>query len=302
MTSPTSRTPGADSAGAVTKPGPRVVAAKPPEVEEWVDELIHRPLARHLVRLLLRTPITPNQVTLLSTLVGVSAGVAIAVGATRPEWRLLSALLLFCAVVLDCCDGQLARARGISSTYGAILDGLSDYAVGVAMGIGGSYYMVIVLGSNWWWLAGLAGIASSAVQSALFDHTKSRYIARTGGGYAEREEDLDKVSADRDRSLKERRLKDAFLLWSYLLYTRAQHRAMAIPAAADPVAFRTRHAGHMRAWTWMGIGTHFALAYLFTALTYWWPPAAAVYFVACATLFNLLLGALLLGDRWNSGA
>lgn len=300
MTSPTSRTPGPDSAGAVSSAQLPVTAAKPPEVEEWVDEVIHRPLAKRLVRLLVHTPITPNHVTLLSALVGMSAGVAIAVGATRPEWRLFAGLLLFCAVVLDCCDGQLARAKGISSTYGAILDGISDYAVGVAMGVGGSYYMAVVLGSNWWWLVGLAGIGSAAVQSALFDHTKSRYIARVGGGYVEREEDLDKVSADHAAARREGRIKDAVLLWTYLVYTRAQHRALAIPAAVDPVAFRARHAGRMRAWTWLGIGTHFALAYLFCALSYWWPGAAAVYFVTCATLLNLLLGVLLLGDRWTS--
>lgn len=299
MTSPTSRTPGPDSAGAASNPRPPVAAAKPPEVEEWVDEKLHRPLARRLVRLLLRTALTPNHVTLLSAFVGVSAGVAFAAGAERPEWRLLAGLLLFCSVILDCSDGQLARAKGISSTLGGVLDGGSDYAVGLAMGIGGSYYMAVVFGSNWWWLVGLAGILSAAVQSALFDHTKTRYIARVGGGYAEREEDLDKLSADRARALRERRLWDAFLLWGYLKYSRAQHRAFTIPPAGDPVAFRARHAGQMRAWTWQGIGTHFALAYLFCALSYWWAAAAAVYFVACATVLNLLLVVLLVRDRWT---
>jgi hypothetical protein len=271
-------------------------------VEEWVDEHIHRPIARQLVRLLVRTPLTPNHVTLLAALMGVAAGAAVVLGVERPAWRLVAGLLLFCSVVLDCSDGQLARARGTSSTYGAILDGLSDYVVGLAMGISGSLYMAGTLGSNWWWLVGLAGIASSAVQSALFDHTKSRYIARVGGGYAEREEDLDKIAADLARARRERRLRDAVLLWVYLSYSRAQHQALAIPPADDPAGFRARHAGRMRAWTWLGIGTHFALAYLMTALAYWWAPAAAVYFVATATVFNLFLLVLLLGDRWTTPA
>jgi len=295
MTSPTSRTPGRDSGTSAASPTPG--AGKPPEVEEWVDETIHRPLARRLVRLLLRTSITPNQVTILSALMGVSAGVVVGAAVERPAWRLVAGLLLFCSVVLDCCDGQLARARGTASTYGGILDGLSDYAVGLAMGIGGSYYMVGVLGSNWWWLVGVAGIAGSAVQSALFDHTKTRYIARVGGGYAEREEDLDKLSADCARAWRERRIKDAAVLWIYIEYSRAQHRALAIPPASDPAAFRARRAGRMRAWTWLGIGTHFALAYLLCIVSYWWAPASAGYFVISATVLNLLLVVLLLWDR-----
>lgn len=297
MTSPTSRTPGPGSAGAATSPLP---AGKPPEVEEWVDETIHRPLARQVVRLLVRTPLTPNHVTLLSGLLGVGAGVAVAFGAEHPGWRLGSALLLFACVVCDCCDGQLARLRGTSSTYGAILDGVADYAVGLAMGIGGSYFMVQALGSPWWWLVGAAGLASSVVQAALFDHAKTSYIARLRSGYAEREDDPEKIAADLVRARQERRYRDALLLWLYLGYSRAQHRALALPRAEDPVAFRARHAGRMRAWTWQGGGTHLTLAYSATALSYWWLPAAAGYFVATTTVFNVGLLLLLRGDRWTT--
>jgi len=92
--------------------------SKPVEVEELVDLRIHRPLAARLIPLLVRTPITPNQVTLLSGFTGILAGVCLALGATRPVMCLVSGALLFLSVVLDCCDGQLARARGISSTTG----------------------------------------------------------------------------------------------------------------------------------------------------------------------------------------
>lgn len=73
MTSPTSRTPGPASPASGGSP----VAVKPLEAEELVDEYFHRPPARIVVRFLARTPITPNQVTLLSGLVGVAAGVLV---------------------------------------------------------------------------------------------------------------------------------------------------------------------------------------------------------------------------------
>lgn len=289
MTSPTSRTPGP---ALPASPAP-AAPAKPPEVEEWVDERIHRPLARRVVALLLHTPITPNQVTLLSGLVGVAGGLVTGLAADWPAGRLVGAALLFAAVVLDCCDGQLARARKISSTYGAILDGIADYAVGVALGVGAGFYMTATLGSPWYWLLALAGIASSAVQSALFDHTKSRYIARAGAGYSEREEDLGAVRAERDRAWRERRLRDALLLALYHNYSRVQHAALQIAPAADPAAYRAANAGRMRAWTLLGIGTHFAVGYVLLAASYWWPAAIAAYFALCTTLFNLYLVVLM---------
>ncbi len=297
MTSRISRTPARGSPG---EPGPGTTSSeksppapvKPPEVEELVDEYLHRPIARRLVDLLVHTPLTPNQITLIAALVGVAAGLMIPFGVGRPRVLLAGGLLLFAAVVLDCCDGQLARRKGISSTYGAILDGIGDYAVGLAMGIGGSLYAVGLTGNRWYWLLGLVGIVSSAVQSALFDHTKTRYIARAGGGYAEREEDLDRVEQNRAQAWSQRRYRDALLLWVYLSYSRAQHAAMTIGPAEDPVAYRRANAGRMRAWTFMGIGTHFAFAYLSVIVGYWWPPGPVLYFVGTATLFNLALAIL----------
>jgi len=205
---------------------------------------------------------------------------------------LVSGALLFLSVVLDCCDGQLARARGISSTTGAILDGVADYLVGIALAIGASYFMVMYYHSLWFALLGLAGAASSALQSALFDHAKTRYIARVGGGYLEREEDVAEVARNREAARAAGRWGDVFLFWVYERYSIAQHAALRIAPVNDPVAYRSQNAGRMRAWTWLGIGTHFALAYLFLALTAAWPHATAVYMALCATVLNVYLAAL----------
>lgn len=293
MTSPTSRTPAPGSPGEGA-PGPAgtpvrqaAVPAKPREVEELVDEYIHRPLARRVVAVLVRTPITPNQVTLISGALGAGGGLAFALGAADRRWCLVAGLLLFVSVVLDCCDGQLARIRQVSSTTGAILDGIADYAVGIAFGLGSSYFMATTLQSPWYWLLGLAGTGSTAVQSAMFDHAKTRYIARVGGGYSEREEDIERVTRNRAQALADRRYGDAILFWVYERYSRAQHAALKIPPVADPSAYRAANAGRMRLWTFLGIGTHFALGYLACPLTFVWAPTAAVFHWLCATLLNV---------------
>ena len=46
-------------------------------------------------------------------------------------------------------------------------------------------------------------------------------------------------------------------------------------------------------WTFLGIGTHFALAYLLIFLTTWWPGSARAYFIICAVPLNLLLAVLM---------
>jgi phosphatidylglycerophosphate synthase len=267
--------------------------SKPVEVEELVDLRIHRPLAARLIPLLVRTPITPNQVTILSGLTGILAGVCLALGVRQPVMCLASGVLLFLSVVLDCCDGQLARVRGISSTTGAILDGIADYLVGIALAVGASFFMVMQYHSQWFWLLGLAGAASSAVQSALFDHAKTHYIALVGGGYSEREEDVAQVVRNREAARAAGRWGDMLLFWIYERYSKAQHAALRIDPVNDPGAYRRQNAGRMRAWTWLGIGTHFALAYLFLALSAVWPQATPLYMVICATVLNVYLVALM---------
>jgi phosphatidylglycerophosphate synthase len=287
-------------------PGSRQAAmpapGKPREVEELVDEYVHRPLAARVVALLVPTPITPNQVTIVSGLFGVASGVVIGLGGHDPGWLPWGGALLFVSVILDCCDGQLARARKISSTTGAIVDGLTDYVVGISVAIGATWCMVQAFHEPWYWLLGLVGLASIAAQSALFDHTKTRYIARVAGGYSEREEDVERVATERRRAWRERRYREAFLLWVYERYSRTQHAALLIPLVADPAAYRAANAVRMRAWTFLGIGTHLALAYVLSLIARWWMPAVPLYFWLHVIVFNALLAGLLLIGFRRDGA
>jgi len=278
---------------AAGSPPARLAPSKPVETEELVDLWIHRPLAARVVRWLLPTPITPAQVTLAAGLVGLLAGAAYWFGAQHPIWRLAGAGLLCCHVILDCADGQLARARGGASTYGAILDGLVDYVVGIAVAVGASHFMATVYASGWYWLLGLAGTASIAAHSALFDHTKTRYIARVGGGYVEREDDLEVVVAERRRAWQEHRWRDAALLWIYERYTRTQQAALRIPPVRDPAAWRAAHRSRLRAWSFLGVGTHLFLGYLCGALSFWWPGAIPLFFLLALVPLNLLFLVLL---------
>jgi hypothetical protein len=91
----------------------------------WFTEWIARPPAAVVVYALRGTPITPNQLTFLSTVV--AAGAA-AMFALLPgyAWLVAAALVFEFSFVLDCADGMLARLRKIASPLGHLLDFLMD--------------------------------------------------------------------------------------------------------------------------------------------------------------------------------
>jgi phosphatidylglycerophosphate synthase len=93
--------------------------------EHWVAHVYLRRLSPYLTRLLLRTPITPNGVTVLMILTGIAAGLALLIpglpGAT------LALLLGQLQMLIDCCDGEVARWQERYSPRGVFLDKIGHY-------------------------------------------------------------------------------------------------------------------------------------------------------------------------------
>ena len=144
------------------------------------NRFVARPLAAVLLVPLRATPITPNQVTLL-TLVVFAAGAAML--ALCPGWRqlVIAAGVLELSYVLDCVDGQLARLKGTSSPVGAHLDFLMDelkaFLLIAAVGI----RLWRASGQELWLLEGLLGlvIVASAISLTTFLR-RPEYAAATG--------------------------------------------------------------------------------------------------------------------------
>jgi phosphatidylglycerophosphate synthase len=102
--------------------------------DSYLAALIDRPLSRPLTRLFLRTALSPVHVTLLSVAIGLLGAAGLA---TVSYWgRLTGVLLLVASVVLDCVDGDMARARLVQSAEGARLDVAGDYVVHLAVFLG----------------------------------------------------------------------------------------------------------------------------------------------------------------------
>jgi phosphatidylglycerophosphate synthase len=95
------------------------------DMVEPVNRYIQDPIAKQIVRFLKNTPVTPNQVTYLSVLVGFASGYAFSFA--DPVAMVLGGILLEVTLVLDCVDGQLARAKGMASEWGRLIDGIAGY-------------------------------------------------------------------------------------------------------------------------------------------------------------------------------
>lgn len=94
-------------------------------LEDPVSRFFRYPLARLLVCGLVRTSITPNQVTLIQPFL---AAVAAWLIVSDAPWRLVLAAVVFeVRSILDCVDGTLARAKKLTSPCGHAIDGLADW-------------------------------------------------------------------------------------------------------------------------------------------------------------------------------
>jgi archaetidylinositol phosphate synthase len=104
-------------------------------------------LARRLVGPLRNSWVTPNHLTSVRLLVGLSAAAALLPGAYA--WSNIGALLLVASNFLDHCDGELARISGKSSRLGHVYDLASDALVTilvfVALGIGVATHLALPL-------------------------------------------------------------------------------------------------------------------------------------------------------------
>jgi len=138
--------------------------------DSYLAALIDRRLSLPVTRVLVRTPITPSQITLASIALGLLG--AAGLGTVSYAGRLGAVLALVGSIVLDCVDGEVARARFQQSAAGARLDVIGDYVVNLAAFLGlavGLARQGLPPGGHWAIVALVGGIATAmAITHALF--------------------------------------------------------------------------------------------------------------------------------------
>jgi len=265
------------------------LAFKDYDVEESVDRRFHRPLAAAVTALALSTSVTPNQITVSSLAAGWTGSfflyqsffgtlfdeVALGPVALDSLLLVLAGFFLFASVILDCADGQLARARGGGSRVGRILDGMVDALVllpaYVLIGIG----ILQNFGSAWFGVAVVAGV-TTWIRTIVYDNVKVQFQALTSttADASSGVETRDEVLKDLEQARESGSMLERFLLRVYLGFLAVKDRLAGDPSVLEPklpteeeaAAYRRKYRGTMRQAALLGLGTHMLFIYTSVAL------------------------------------
>lgn len=126
--------------------------------EHWVASAYLRDVSPYLTRVLLRAGFSANGVTWLMILCAALA--ALLTGWPSVVGAVLVVLLVQLQMLVDCCDGEVARWRGTSSPLGVYLDRVGHYVAecGIAVALGVRATGSLHLGGTWISLGLLLGL------------------------------------------------------------------------------------------------------------------------------------------------
>ena len=188
---------------------PRSIAAlravsQPPEVrsranaEHWTASLYLRDVSPYLTWLFLKTSISANGVTGLMILVGWSTAAALLIPGIGGA--AIALVLGQLQMLVDCCDGEVARWRNQASPAGVFLDKVGHYTtealIPVALGIRAAGYPFEAPDDFLWTTLGLALALLIVLNKALNDMV---HVARANAG-------LEKLSDHRSEAEPSQRM------------------------------------------------------------------------------------------------
>jgi hypothetical protein len=204
------------------------------DVEDPVNIWLHRPLAYAFVALFYRTPLTPNQITLLALLAGFGAGIAFFIG--TKSMMVLGGILLWSSAILDGADGILARAKRLYSDVGRAIDGASDGIVALATVPIGFYHMWEQHHS--WLEVGLMPLAigTTMVHVYLYDFYKEAYLQHANPAWDGRPERLADIAARIARLKAEN--APWYARWSTQIYLGLVEAQIGVVMKTNPAAAR----------------------------------------------------------------
>lgn len=91
---------------------------------EHLVSLIYRPLTERITKLLLKTNITPNQITLFGIIISLICGIFFSFGNYKN--LIIAAILSQLTLVMDLLDGQVARYKNMQTMFGRWYDQIAN--------------------------------------------------------------------------------------------------------------------------------------------------------------------------------
>jgi 1L-myo-inositol 1-phosphate cytidylyltransferase / CDP-L-myo-inositol myo-inositolphosphotransferase len=100
------------------------------DTDGFMARHVERPLSLQVSRYLAPTVVTPNQISIVSIVIGLCG--ALFFLSAFSTWQTVGAVLLLAHSILDGCDGELARLKFQESRWGGVLDFWGDNIVHMA--------------------------------------------------------------------------------------------------------------------------------------------------------------------------
>ncbi len=259
--------------------------------DETLTLYILRPIAFIFVKLLYKTSVTPNQVSLMSIFVGLISGYFF----SRGDYTsfIIAGILYFFCLVLDCVDGMIARLKKNGTAVGRIIDGFADYIVGIAvyvgLGIGFSKGLVQIdfWPYSYWLLLSISAI-SYIFHAMIVDYYRVEFMSHGLGKVTSVWEERRIFTEEMDR-IKHMQGKwlDKILIAVYLLYTHLQIFHLDEQEHYNRKAYYKSNKLMILLWFWIGPTAHvFVLilsAILFRPIIYF------VFTIGLANIYMLVL-------------
>jgi len=141
-----------------------------------VSRILNRPISLRISKILLKTGITPNQISVLSFVIGLAGASFFFVG--EYFYLILGGMLVHIHSIVDGCDGEVARLKLRQTKYGGWLDSVLDRYVDAAIILGLVYGYWSINGDITIWIIGFFALIGSFLNSYTSDKYDS--IFRNG--------------------------------------------------------------------------------------------------------------------------
>ncbi|MBL7142453.1 MAG: CDP-alcohol phosphatidyltransferase family protein [Candidatus Pacebacteria bacterium] len=120
-----------------------------------ISKIINRKVSIFISKYLVKTGLTPNKISILNLMIGISSAFLFAKGSF--PWIFIGGVLAQLTSITDGCDGEIARLKFLSSKFGAWLDDSFDRYIDMLIVIGMAYgYWAISQNSLVWPIAAFA--------------------------------------------------------------------------------------------------------------------------------------------------
>ncbi len=260
--------------------------------DETLTLYILRPIAFIFVKLLYRTNVTPNQVSLMTIIVGIISGYLFSWG-TVTCFVIAGSLYFFC-MVLDCVDGMIARLKNSGTAVGRIIDGFADYIVGVSvyvgLGIGLSnadYQLSFSLSISHWTLLVIAAV-SQIFHAMLVDYYRAEFMAHGLGKSTSTWEAKKKFSGELEKIKHQRgKLLDKILIAVYLGYSHLQLFQLNEKEEYNPKEYYHANKMLILLWFWIGPTAH-AFVFIISVILFR-PIIFFIYTIGVANIWMIVL-------------